>query len=372
MVHLPHLKSETFPTSLIYYKIKARIKHQCPGQYMIHWQHYEIVVGKLLPRSRSTTTLPAQRDHVTCVCPHSFLNCRQHILRIHQAYFERNKKKSTVQIWNIIFLYHWSAKACEYNQNGCCLTLQHLVPNFKQRPTILTKGMNPSSLSNHVFWRWEGPQCLAELMNTCHTDGHTMQTEPMSNKNTKRDFFWKCSIQADGLLPDSQLWRCEGEGAAWHYKGREYRKKPAQKSWKWKETMVAEGHILSQAPSFTETARLHKLTNSLLRCKAVWSRFCNTYNQKSHQLPKFLFWPLPWTPDIMNEHYTSSHLVSWLYRKIIAEMLWFRYSLLLKKIHLPKNTVFNDLTVTTGISINASCYVDVLLVFSDLKQLFWS
>lgn len=93
MVHLSHLKSETFPTSLIYYKIKARIKHQCPGQYMIHWQHHEIVVGKLLPRSRSTTTLPAQTDHVTCVCPHSFLNCRQHILRIHQAYFERNKKK---------------------------------------------------------------------------------------------------------------------------------------------------------------------------------------------------------------------------------------------------------------------------------------
>lgn len=70
----------------------------------------------------------------------------------------------------------------------------------------------------------KGFNVWGNLMNTCYKDGHTMQSEPMRNKDNESDFSWQCSMQVDALLLDLKMWGCEGEVAAWYYQRREYMK----------------------------------------------------------------------------------------------------------------------------------------------------
>lgn len=76
-----------------------------------------------------------------------------------------------------------------------------------------------------------------------------------------------------------------------------------------RDKVGARAIFCTPPPSFTETACSYKLINSLLWRKPVGSKFYNTYNQKSHHLLKFLFWPFPWTVDMMIWYYPFCNLV---------------------------------------------------------------
>lgn len=92
-------------------------------------------------------------------------------------------------------------------------------------------------------------------------------------------------------------------------KGENIWKEPTQQ-WEMERDKLGPRAIFrTSALSSTETASLYELIKSRLRYKTVWSRCCNTYNQNSHHLSKFVFWSLPCTTDMTNECYPSSNLV---------------------------------------------------------------
>lgn len=107
---------------------------------------------------------------------------------------------------------------------------------------------------------------------------HRWTNEPTSNKETKRNLCWKCSIQADALLLDLNLWGCEGRVVVFHSKNREIIwKKPTQKNWEIEGDKLGPKAVFwTPVPSPTETTSLYELVNPLLWYKPIWSRFGNT------------------------------------------------------------------------------------------------
>lgn len=112
-----------------------------------------------------------------------------------------------------------------------------------------------------------------------------MQSEPISNKQTKKNFGWKYSIQAHAPLLDLKLWECEGGAAVSYHKEENIWKQPTE------ELGIGDklGPIAifwTSLPSSAKTASLHELIYSLSWHKPVWSRLYNTNNEKSHHLSK--------------------------------------------------------------------------------------
>lgn len=162
-------------------------------------------------------------------------------------------------------------------------------------------------------------------MNTRHTDGHIIQSEPMSNKATNR------------LAGNAQTGRCSCAGfkvaRMWRWSSclilqrERIHEKSQQRTEKWKEANRIQGpysepldQVLLKLPLYMSWLTPFYSVNHFEAGFAILN------NQKSHQMSKFSFWPLLWTSD-MSEYYPSSNLVSWLYRKIITEMLWFHYTI---------------------------------------------
>ena len=103
----------------------------------------------------------------------------------------------------------------------------------------------------------------------CHADRHTMQSESVSNKETKRTFAGNARYRQI-LLLDLKLWGCEGRVAACYYKERDYMERANTEELGNGERQADKivGAILwAPAPNSTGTISLLTLVNPLLRYK---------------------------------------------------------------------------------------------------------
>lgn len=166
-------------------------------------------------------------------------------------------------------------------------------------------------LSSHrVFQRWDGNKYRGGIalhiwaiwwMNICCTDGHMMQSEPLSNKAaTKRVFCWKCSIQAHGSFTGIKvIMRWRWSDCLVLQKERIHEKIQQRRPRKWRETKWIQGPYSVPLHRVLLKLPVHRswLTLFCDGSQLAGSKFYNTYNQKRHHLLKFLFWPFPWTVD---------------------------------------------------------------------------
>lgn len=162
----------------------------------MHVQQHETVIRTPWPGSRSATALPAPTDHVTSAYPHGFYIIDRMFSESKSSVFGKGFKRYCTNRKPYLCKSLSIQSFCV--QSGCMLFNSPASISWFQATALnFCQGTEPpSSLSDHVFQRWEGPLCLGNLMDTCHTWCNQSQ---WATNTLKESTAGKRSVQTDAL-----------------------------------------------------------------------------------------------------------------------------------------------------------------------------